>query len=203
MQRTVLAMKTPAPTLAAARAELDELTVARARRGNDSACRDLVVCYQRRVFALLGRLLGPAGLDDAVEDLAQETFLRVFRALPDFRDDGPARLSTWILTIASRLAIDRLRRSGRVTVPLDHPTARALPARGSTDAAAVGRALVAAIADLPPEFRVVFELRVGQDLDHAEIAAALDLPTGTVKSRLSRARARLRAALTGRPADVR
>ncbi len=203
MPRTVLAMKTPTPDRVARPAELDELTVARARRGEDAACRALVHRYQRPVFALLGRLLGPAGLDDAVEDLAQETFLRVFRALPDFRDDGPARLSTWILTIASRLAIDRLRRSGRLTVPLDHPTARALPARDTADAAAVGRALVAAIADLPPEFRVVFELRVGQDLDHAEIAAALDLPTGTVKSRLSRARARLRAALTGRPADVR
>ncbi len=203
MPRTVLAMKTPTPDRVARPAELDVLTVARARRGEDAACRALVHRYQRPVFALLGRLLGPAGLDDAVEDLAQETFLRVFRALPDFRDDGPARLSTWILTIASRLAIDRLRRSGRLTVPLDHPTARALPARDTADAAAVGRALVAAIADLPPEFRVVFELRVGQDLDHAEIAAALDLPTGTVKSRLSRARARLRAALTGRPADVR
>ena len=83
-------MSPPAPE------ELDELTLARAQRGDEEACRALVVRYQRALFALLARMLGPRG---AVEDLAQETFLRAFRALPGFDRSGPARLSTWLLTI--------------------------------------------------------------------------------------------------------
>src|SRR5690349_21305814 len=87
--------------------ELDELTLARAQRGDEASCRSMVGRYQGPVFAMLGRRLGSDGL---VEDLAQETFLRVFRALPGFRPAGRARLSSWILTIATRLALDELRR---------------------------------------------------------------------------------------------
>ena len=93
-------------------AELDELTLRRAQRGEQAACRALVERYQRPVFALLHRMLGP-GRADRVEDLAQETFLHVFRSLAGFAPLGPARLSTWILTIASRRVVDELRRSGR------------------------------------------------------------------------------------------
>src|SRR5262245_9009014 len=87
--------------------ELDEVTLARAKRGDERACRAFVETYQRQVFALISRLLGRQPL---VEDLAQETFLRAFRALASFDPRGPARLSTWLLTIASRLALDELRR---------------------------------------------------------------------------------------------
>src|SRR5262245_42484489 len=100
-------------TKASTAEELDQVTLARAQRGDEGACRTLVVTYQRPVFALLSRILRRN-----VDDLAQETFLRVFRALPRFRPAGPARLSTWILTIATRLAIDELR-AARVWVPLD------------------------------------------------------------------------------------
>src|SRR5215831_16089459 len=99
----------------AAEPELDDLTLARAQRGDEPACRTLVERYQRPVFALLGRMCGHA----RVEDLAQETFLRVFRALPRFDRSGPARLSTWILTVATRLALDELRRRPLRTVELD------------------------------------------------------------------------------------
>jgi RNA polymerase sigma-70 factor (ECF subfamily) len=91
-------------------AELDELTVARAQRGDDRARRELVLRYQRPVFALLSRMLHGRASHTSVEDLAQETFLKVFRALPGFDRQGSARLSTWILTIATNLAIDELRR---------------------------------------------------------------------------------------------
>ena len=70
----------------------------------------LVAHHQGAVFALISRILGRRRGSAAHQDLAQETFLRVFRALPTFERRGPARLSTWILTIASRLAISELRR---------------------------------------------------------------------------------------------
>src|SRR5262252_7490429 len=90
--------------------EIDDVTLARAQRGEAAAWRSLVEHYQRPVFALLSRMLAPSGRATLVEDLAQETFLRAFRALPAFDHAGRARLSTWILTIATRLGIDELRR---------------------------------------------------------------------------------------------
>jgi RNA polymerase sigma-70 factor (ECF subfamily) len=88
--------------------ELDAETLGRAQQGDRGARRALVERYERPVFALVSRLLRaePAGW----EDIAQETFLRVFRELPRFVHTGQARLSTWILTIATRLSIDRLRK---------------------------------------------------------------------------------------------
>jgi len=164
--------------------ELDELTLKRAQRGDDRACRELVRAYERRVFALLGRLLGRD-----VEDLAQETFLRVFRALPAFSPAGPARLSTWILTIATRLALDELRRK-RPQLPA--PDASLPP---EAEARALGRAIERAVAALAPDFRAAFLLREYHGLEYDEIARALEVDLGTVKSRLSRARAALREAL--------
>ena len=173
--------------------ELDELTLRRAQRGEAAAWRALVDRHQRPVFALISRMLGP-GRRGQVEDLAQETFLQVVRSLERFSHDGPARLSTWILTIAARRTIDHLRRA-------ELPVADAADvAGGEGGAAALHRAQVAAaiqraIADLGPEYRAAFLLREYHGLDYGEIAAALRIDLGTVKSRLSRARAALRAAL--------
>ncbi len=176
-------------------AELDELALLRAQRGEADACRALVERYQRPVFALLARLLGPRAAA-SVEDLAQETFLKAFRALPGFDRSGPARLSTWLLTIASRLAIDELRRQGAPAEPIDEQ----LPdecALGSFDRAGLRRALNKAAAELSPEQRAAFLLREAHGLSYEEIAVALGLELGTVRSRLSRARAALRMALEG------
>jgi RNA polymerase sigma-70 factor (ECF subfamily) len=173
------------------RSELDDLTLARAQRGEDAACRALVIRYQRPVFALLGRLAGRA----RVEDLAQETFLRVFRALPRFDRGGRARLSSWILTIATRLALDELRRVPRAELPLDEELAGAARADEGAERRALARDLERAFAKLAPEQRAVVLLREVHELEYEEIARALDLDLGTVKSRLSRARASLRATL--------
>lgn len=177
--------------------ELDELTVARAQRGDDRARRDLVLRYQRPVFALLSRMLHGRAAHTSVEDLAQETFLKVFRALPNFDRQGTARLSTWILTIASNLAIDELRRRRVPTEPLspvDDP-----PAGATADADAERRRLAEvlrrAIDDLPPEYRAAFLLREYHEFEYTEIASNLQIDLGTVKSRLSRARATLRRSL--------
>jgi RNA polymerase sigma-70 factor (ECF subfamily) len=175
--------------------ELDELTLRRAQRGDEAACRALVERYQRPVFALLSRMLGPPGRVGLVEDLAQETFLRVFGALTRFSALGPARLSSWILTIATRLAIDELRRAPLPAVDL----AERAPAPARPDAEAerarLGRAIATAVTHLAPDHRAAFLLREYHGLPYDEIARALDVDLGTVKSRLARARTALREAL--------
>ncbi len=183
------------------RSELDELTLKRAQRKDEQACRSLVEHYQRAVFAVLSRMLGP-GSGTLVEDLAQETFLEVFRSLSKFSPLGPARLSTWILTIASRRAIDELRKR-----PVRHGAPVALEPQSSarTDESAirsaVAKAIQKAVAALSPEYRAAFLLREYHGLEYSEIAHTLDIDIGTVKSRLSRARAALRKTLAEVPRD--
>ncbi len=175
--------------------ELDELTLRRAQRAETAASTALVRCYERRVFALLGRMVGR---DRAlVEDLAQETFLRVFRALPKFTLDGRARLSTWILTIATRLALDELARKRPQSVSLDDVLQLPSSARsdGGAEARAIGSAIERAASNLGHEQRAVFLLRDYHELEYEEISSALGIDIGTVKSRLHRARATLKQAL--------
>lgn len=178
--------------------ELDELTVASAQRGNVRAKRALVERYQRPVLALISRMMRGHGDSGLVEDLAQETFLRVFRALPRFDRNGTARLSTWILTIASHRAIDELRRRRLETRPID-PSAPDLEALDRADETAerrmLARSIQRAVETLAPEYRATFILREYHGLEYAEIAEALEIDLGTVKSRLNRARRRLREAL--------
>ncbi|MEX1368799.1 MAG: sigma-70 family RNA polymerase sigma factor [Nannocystaceae bacterium] len=179
-------------------AELDELTLARAQRGDLRAKRALVERYQRPVVALVSRLLRGQADRGLVEDIAQETFLRVFRALPKFDRHGPARLSTWILTIASHRAIDELRRRRLDTRPYD-PASVQVASADRADATAersmLARHLSDAIDGLSPEYRAAFVLREYHGMEYAEISKVLGIDLGTVKSRLSRARARLWQAL--------
>jgi RNA polymerase sigma-70 factor (ECF subfamily) len=178
--------------------ELDELTLARAQRGEAAACRALVVRYQSPVFAVLSRLLGVRD-KHRVEDLAQDTFLKVFGALADFSPRGPAKLSTWILTIATRRALDELRRPTARVVPIG-PLAAAMPSPARTDEGAtrreLGEALAGGLSQLSPDMRAVFVLRELHDLDYDEIAAVLAVDLGTVKSRLARARDAMREVLS-------
>jgi RNA polymerase sigma-70 factor (ECF subfamily) len=169
--------------------QLDELTLRRAQRGDERAWRDLIARYQQPVHALIWRLLvGRAR--HRVEDLTQETFVRVLGALSRFDPAGPASLSTWILTIATRLTLNEMRRPEPVVLDVE------LPAADRADAAAerarLGAAIATGMAALPDAQRAVLVLREYHDLDYAEIADVLELDVGTVKSRLSRARAALR-----------
>jgi len=172
---------------------IDELTLRRAQRGDQRAWRDLIARFQQPVFALIWRLLvGRAR--HRVEDLTQETFVRVLRALPRFDPQGAASLSTWILTIATRLALNELRRPEPTSLELE-PIASE-----RTDALAerkrLGAAIARGMATLPDAQRAVLVLREYHDLDYAEIAEVLEVDAGTVKSRLSRARAAMREYLT-------
>ncbi|HET6585126.1 MAG TPA: sigma-70 family RNA polymerase sigma factor, partial [Nannocystaceae bacterium] len=104
----------PAAVLDSIASELDAATIVAAQAGDRGARRLLVLRYQDRVFHLLRRMLGPSGVaSDAIEDLAQEVFMRAFAALARFDVHGAARMSTWLLTIAARRAIDALREASR------------------------------------------------------------------------------------------
>ena len=171
----------------------DAACIAAAKRGDRAACRALVQRHQRRVFGTLRAIVGPAGRAGVVEDLAQETFLRVFRALPRFDGDGAAKFSTWLGTIATRVALNELRRRRPPTVVLD-TVAEQLPS-GIGTATPIAAAIERAIEGLSPTYRGAFVLRELHGLEYAEIARVLEVDLGTVKSRLSRARALLREAL--------
>ena len=180
----------PAAAAAASATEpFDELALRRAQRGDERAWRQLIERFQVPVHALIFRMLAGRAKHRA-EDLTQETFVRVLGALPRFDPAGPAKLSTWILTIAARLAWNELRRAEHA--PLEHEP----PASERTDASVerrrLGAAIAAGIAALPDAQRAVLVLREYHELDYVEIADVLELDVGTVKSRLSRARAALR-----------
>jgi len=179
----------------ARRRELDDLTLARAQQGDAAAFRVLVETYEDAVFALLWRFVGRNAHAATVEDLAQVTFLGVYRGLRRYRLEGTARLSTWILTIAARTALKERRGATRATISLDD-VADVLPSASMADQGAEQRAFADALARaldaLDPGYRAVFVLRAYHDFDYQDIAAALELDLGTVKSRLSRARGQLR-----------
>ncbi len=162
--------------------------VERLRAGEARAFEELVRSYQHRVFGVALRMLGNAA---EAEEVAQEVFLRVHRAIGDFR--GEAKLSTWLYAIASRLCLTRLgaaerrlRREGDealVRLPDGQADPGAAFERGELEAA-----LSRAIAELPDDRRIVVVLRDLEGLAYEEIAEALDLAVGTVRSRLHRAR---------------
>lgn len=178
---------------------LDDLTVRRAQRGDEQAWRALIARFQHPVHALIWRLLAGRARH-RVEDLAQETFVRVLRALPQFELSGPASLSTWILTIATRLALNELRRPELAELD-DEPPAHEGADR-ATEREQLATEIAACVAALPEPQRVVLVLREYHDLDYDDIARMLDLELGTVKSRLARARTALREQLTARVPDA-
>jgi RNA polymerase sigma-70 factor, ECF subfamily len=164
----------------------------RLRAGDAAAFEDLVMTYQHRVFGVALRMLGNAA---EAQDVAQEAFVRAHRALGDFR--GDAKLSTWLYAITSRLCLTRLaageRRAGRAGEEALLRLADAGPAPDARlERSELEAALQRAIAELPEEARIVVVLRDLEGLPYEEIAQALDLPLGTVRSRLHRARADLK-----------
>jgi RNA polymerase sigma-70 factor (ECF subfamily) len=182
--------------------ETEETLVAGCRRRDEAAFRRLIELYQQPVFALCVALA--AG--DA-EDLAQETFLRVFRSIADFDTRGAATLRSWILVIARRLCHDRARHARLGVVGTVEPPSDAVdPAAGPEErlvAASLRDRLRAAMACLPEEQRLVLALREWEGLEYEEIAAIEAVPIGTVRSRLARARAALREALAADEDEAR
>jgi RNA polymerase sigma-70 factor, ECF subfamily len=162
--------------------------VDRLRAGEARAFEELVRAYQHRVFGVAVRMLAQRA---EAEDVAQEVFLRVHRSIGEFR--GEAKLSTWLYAITSRLCLNRLASGERRHVREGEETLMRLPSGDVGAAAALERderdaALQQAIAALPEERRIVVVLRDVEGLSYEEIAQALDLEPGTVRSRLHRAR---------------
>ncbi len=173
----------------------DASLVDRLRRGDPRAFEDLVIAYQHRVFGVALRMLGNRA---EAEELAQEVFLRVHRAIGEFR--GEAKLSTWLYAIASRLCLNRLASGERRMARHGDEALTRLASREISPAEEVERseletALHRAIAALSDERRMVVVLRDLEGLSYEEIAAALELELGTVRSRLHRARMDLREKL--------
>jgi RNA polymerase sigma-70 factor (ECF subfamily) len=169
--------------------------VERLRAGEARAFEELVTTYQHRIFGVAVRMLGSAA---EAEEVAQEVFLRVHRSVAEFR--GQARLSTWLYAITSRLCLNRLTSAERRHRRLGQEALERVASEAADAAARVERteleaALQDAIAALPEDRRIVVVLRDVEGLSYEEIAEALDLEPGTVRSRLHRARTDLKAKL--------
>jgi RNA polymerase sigma-70 factor (ECF subfamily) len=178
---------------------IDNATLAACQRGDRGAFRQLVLAYQQSVLSLCTAMAGSDG-----EDLAQETFVRVFAAIRRFDPDGPATLRSWILVIARRLCHDRARRVRHQVDAFDQISNTANDAaedpHGDLVRARLSRQVAAAIAQLPVEQRVVLALREWEGIEYEEIALIEQIPIGTVRSRLARARESLRQMLSAGPA---
>lgn len=171
-----------------------ELVLA-ARRGDDSAFEELVRAYEKKVYHLALRMC--LDQEDAFE-IAQEAFLSAWRGLKFFR--GDSSFSTWLYRLTSNAAIDYLRRKRRQgegpslddeETFIDPPDPGPSPQRRAENRE-LREALDRGLRELSPEHRQVLLLRELQGLSYEEIAGALDLDLGTVKSRIARARDKLR-----------
>ncbi|MGH7647410.1 MAG: RNA polymerase sigma factor, partial [Gemmatimonadaceae bacterium] len=184
----------------------DADVVALAQRGRENAFRELVRRYERPVFSLIFRMVRDREL---AEDLAQDTFIKVLNHIDRYRPEF--KFSSWLFKIANNVAIDHLRKRHIETISIEgSPHAVTTDAIEATrielsdhgesaldemEAKELGSAIEQAIAHLRPEYRSCILLRHVEGRSYEEIAATLDLPLGTVKTYIHRARHELRDAL--------
>ena len=171
--------------------------IRRAGQGDQEAFRQLVETYQAPAYRLALRMCG--GDAALAEDAAQEAFLAAWRGLPRFR--GDSRFSTWLYRLTTNAAIDWLRREKRHR-GMDDVTELELPDDGpgpqdQAEQAETQQTVRRALGQLSEEHRQVLLLRYMQEMDYGEIAVALGISEGTVKSRINRAKARLKELLSG------
>ena len=166
--------------------------VERCRSGDERAFQELVDRYKDLVFALIARTIQDRSRAD---DLAQDVFLRIHRGLPYFR--GEARLSTWIYRIVANVCLQDPGHAPRALSFDDQrpdPAARASPDRQFGDFELRDR-LEKAIARLPANYRLLIAAHYLQGVRYEDLAEALELPLGTVKTQLYRAKQQLRRIL--------
>jgi RNA polymerase sigma-70 factor (ECF subfamily) len=180
--------------------------VALAQQGRETAFRELIRRYERPVFSLIFRMVRDREL---AEDLSQDTFVKVLNHIDRYRPEF--KLSSWLFKIANNVAIDHLRRRQLDTISMSgSPHAESAEAIEATsfdivaqqesaldemEAKELGSAIEQAITKLRPEYRSCIMLRHVEGRSYEEIAATLDLPLGTVKTYIHRARRELRRAL--------
>ncbi len=182
----------------------------RLQRGEPAAFDQLVLRYQRQVFAIALRMLGNA---DEAQDIAQETFVHAYRAIKGFR--GDAKVSTWLVSITMNLCRNRrrwwARRHRFIAGSLDSPRqmeegeslGQETEDPGLSPAQELGRReqqqqIAQALQQLDEAYRSVIVLRDIEGLPYEEIARMLGCRVGTIKSRISRARLQLQALLRGK-----
>ena len=167
--------------------------VERCRSGDERAFQDLVDRYKDLVFALIARTVHDRS---RAEDLAQEVFLRIHRGLPYFR--GEARLSTWIYRIVANVCVqEHARPPGPISLDDDRAKPHMTPAasdRRFSDLELRDR-LEKAITRLPANYRLLIAAHYLKDVQYEDLADALQLPLGTVKTQLHRAKQQLRRLL--------
>jgi RNA polymerase sigma-70 factor (ECF subfamily) len=180
----------------------DEELVRAILDGDDEPFRELVTRYQNRVVNYLNRMLRDV---DEAQELAQEVFVRIYRALDRF--DPSYRFSTWLFRVAQNAAIDRIRKRRLVMVSLNRPeTATSdggeweFPSDEPTPYGELrnqerGGAIRRAVAELKGEYRELIELRHFAELSYEEIADLKEMPLGTVKNKLFRGRQMLKLKL--------
>ncbi|HEY3886593.1 MAG TPA: sigma-70 family RNA polymerase sigma factor [Vicinamibacterales bacterium] len=171
-------------------ASTDEELVARSRGGDLDSFNQLVLRWERPIYALAYRVIGR---EEDARDVCQETFLRAFRALGGFK--GQAKFSSWIYRITLNLCRDWIRRERRQPVAqapegidiVELASQKAVPAESIEDLVArreIGQAVARAMADLPAEQRTAIILKEYHGLTFQEIADMLECPLSTVKTRL-------------------
>ncbi len=184
----------------------DADVVSLAQQGRESAFRELVRRYERPVFSLVFRMVRDR---ETAEELAQETFIKVLNNIDRYQPQF--KFSSWLFKIANNIAIDHLRKRHIVTISMDGSPHAATAAEAEAtsfdvairqesaleemEAKELGSEIEKAIARLRPEYRSCIMLRHVEGRSYEEIAATLDLPLGTVKTYIHRARIELRDAL--------
>lgn len=173
----------------------DDVWVKKAKAGDQRAFEFLVTKYQQRIFALISRFVRN---QDDVQDVAQEAFIKAWRALPRFR--GDSAFYTWLYRIAVNTAKNHLAAAGRRPPSSDLDAAEAeqyagadlLHENGTPESLAMSEQLNATIREaieaLPHELKTAVTLREFEGLSYEDIAAIMECPVGTVRSRIFRAR---------------
>ena len=187
--------------------EEDRQLVTLALEGREGAYRELLARYERPVFSVVVRMVRDRAL---AEDLAQEAFIRAFNAIDSY--NPRFKFSSWIFKIANNLTIDHLRKRRISTVSIDGaPDATTADAQAQTrlvvesqdenpqqyvENRELGGQIETAIGELRPEYRTVVLLRHVEGHTYDEIAQIMEVPLGTVKTYLHRARAELKQLLS-------
>jgi len=183
--------------------EVDQLLVERVQRGDKRAFELLVIKYQRKINRLVSRLVRDAA---EIEDVTQEAFIKAYRALPQFR--GESAFYTWLYRIAINTAKNYLASQGRRAPTTTDNDAEEAETFDDADqlrdintpesllmSKQVGDTVNRAMDALPEELRTAIQLREIEGLSYEDIAAAMDCPIGTVRSRIFRARESIAAEL--------
>jgi RNA polymerase sigma-70 factor (ECF subfamily) len=183
--------------------DTDPLLVEAAQQGDHQALNTLLEQHYDRVYAICRRL---AGNDADAADATQEALMAIVRGLHKF--DGRAKFTTWSYRVATNACLDELRRRGRRPTPglpefetVEHATEPSAP--GIDDTVTDRIVLDDALAALPEEFAAPIVLHDQLGMDYAEIAETLDIPPGTVRSRIARGRSRLADHLLGNQSGSR